>query len=70
VGKITIYYESSIKILNDNQNSNYPVNDKAVNQDKILVGRFRKLKQSNWYSFICIADNIRKGAASNAIQIY
>ena len=42
----------------------------ANNQDKVYVGRIRKdLSTENGIVLYCVADNIRKGAASNAIQI-
>ena len=58
-------------ILVDNpQNNEYPLATNATGQDKILVGRVRRdFSQENSISFWTVADNIRKGAASNAIQI-
>ena len=38
------------------------------NQDLIYVGRLRQCS-SNSVIFYCVGDNIRKGAASNALQI-
>lgn len=39
-------------------------------QDKVFVGRIRRdFSVKNGINFWCVADNIRKGAATNAIQI-
>jgi len=38
--------------------------------DKVAVGRLRKdLADDNAFTFFCVGDQIRKGAALNAIQI-
>lgn len=42
----------------------------ASNQDDILVGRIRKdILFENGITFWCVGDQIRKGAATNAVQI-
>ena len=42
----------------------------AKNRDAVFVGRIRKdLFSKNAMSMFVVADNIRKGAASNAIEI-
>lgn len=42
----------------------------ATGLDKVLVGRIRvDIANENALRFWCVADNIRKGAASNAVQI-
>ena len=48
----------------------YPVCDDACGQDKVLVGRIRQdlFNPCVWH-FWCVADNIRKGAATNGVQI-
>lgn len=48
----------------------YPVSELANNQDKVLVGRVRQdFSVKNGINLWCVADNIRKGAATNAVQI-
>lgn len=48
----------------------FPVSVDALGQDKVYVGRLRKdLIDDKSLYFMCVADNIRKGAASNAVQI-
>ncbi|HSL85390.1 MAG TPA: aspartate-semialdehyde dehydrogenase, partial [Bacteroidales bacterium] len=48
----------------------YPTALDAVGQDKVLVGRLRNdNSEDNTISLWVVADNVRKGAASNAVQI-
>ncbi|MGL5722197.1 MAG: aspartate-semialdehyde dehydrogenase [Brevinema sp.] len=58
-------------ILADNPaKSVYPLATKATGQDFVLVGRVRQdFSVPNGINFWCSADNIRKGAAANALQI-
>jgi aspartate-semialdehyde dehydrogenase len=61
--------KTGLILKNDNINQRYPINEMSNGNNNVYVGRIRKLSGQNWYSFICIADNIRKGAAANAVQI-
>lgn len=55
-----IYFDHSV----------YPTPLDATGQDKVMVGRLRlDLNHKNKVLLWSVADNIRKGAASNAIQI-
>ncbi|SFE58197.1 aspartate-semialdehyde dehydrogenase [Peptostreptococcus sp. D1] len=58
-------------ILVDNvQENEYPMPINATGIDEVLVGRIRKdISRPNGFHIWCVADNIRKGAASNAVQI-
>ena len=58
-------------IVLDNPNENiYPLATLATGQDKVLVGRIRRdFSVENGLNLWVVADNIRKGAASNAVQI-
>ena len=48
----------------------YPTVLDAVGQDKVLVGRLREDRsEENTIQLWVVADNVRKGAASNAVQI-
>lgn len=60
----------SIVLLDDPENSLYPIATRATGTDEIYVGRLR-LDQNNTrrVHFFAVSDNIRKGAASNAIEI-
>lgn len=59
-----------IKLLDDPKNSIYPVSTVANDTDLVYVGRIRRdLSVENGLLLYCVADNIRKGAAANAVQI-
>ncbi len=48
----------------------YPIATRATGQDKVLVGRIRRdFSIESGLNLWVVADNIRKGAASNAVQI-
>ncbi len=59
-----------IIVLDDAQKQIYPLNSFANGTDEVYVGRIRRdYSQENGINFWCVADNIRKGAASNAVEI-
>ncbi|MEA3386625.1 MAG: aspartate-semialdehyde dehydrogenase [Thermodesulfobacteriota bacterium] len=59
-----------IKVVDDLSHNVYPLALDAEGQDLTLVGRIRKdISQANGLDFWVVADNIRKGAATNAVQI-
>jgi len=59
-----------IKLIDDPAKQQYPMPIDAEGQDDILVGRIRQDESiKNGISMWIAADNIRKGAALNAIQI-
>jgi aspartate-semialdehyde dehydrogenase len=59
-----------IKVVDDLSQNVYPFALDAEGQDQTLVGRIRKdISQANGLDFWVVADNIRKGAATNAVQI-
>lgn len=59
-----------LKLVDDPKNHIYPVATMANGNDLIYVGRIRKdLSAKNTLLFYTVADNIRKGAAANAVQI-
>ena len=48
----------------------YPMPIMAAGEDEVFVGRIREDESiENGLNFWCVADNIRKGAALNAVQI-
>ena len=60
----------SIVVLDDPKKSVYPVATRATGTDEIYVGRLRlDLNNPKRVHFFTVSDNIRKGAASNAIEI-
>ena len=59
-----------IILYDDPENNIYPLASVANGRDEVFVGRLRRdYSQANTLNFWCVADNIRKGAATNAIQI-
>lgn len=62
-------YEGLV-LADDPKNHVYPVSTLANGQDKVYVGRIRRdLTNDKSLIFYTVADNIRKGAAANAVQI-
>lgn len=59
-----------IVVQDDPANNLYPLADTAAGLDEVFVGRIRRDESlDNGLNFWCVADNIRKGAATNAVQI-
>jgi len=58
-------------VLEDNPDENiYPMPINAEGKDDVFVGRIRKdFSQPNSLNLWIVADNLRKGAATNAVQI-
>ena len=57
-------------ILIDEDNTYPTAISHAVNTDAVFVGRIRQdISHSNGLNLWIVADNIRKGAALNAVQI-
>jgi aspartate-semialdehyde dehydrogenase len=63
--------ESPGIVVQDNIDVNqYPMPRYAENKDEVFVGRIRRdLSQVNSLNLWIVADNLRKGAATNAVQI-
>ena len=59
-----------VVLYDDPQNNIYPLATVVNGTDDVYVGRIRRdFSQPNTLNLWCVADNIRKGAAANAIQI-
>jgi len=59
-----------VKVVDDPANKVYPMPLDAAGQDLTLVGRIREdISQERGIDMWISADNIRKGAATNAVQI-
>jgi aspartate-semialdehyde dehydrogenase len=58
-------------VLQDNpQEKLYPMPLFVAGHDPVYVGRIRKdISNPNGLSFWCVGDQIKKGAALNAVQI-
>jgi len=56
--------------MDDPANDVYPTPAFAAGKDEVFVGRIRKdISHPNGLVMWVVADNIRKGAALNAVQI-
>jgi aspartate-semialdehyde dehydrogenase len=61
---------TNIIVEDDPENNVYPLAANVTGHDEVYVGRIRRdFSVENGINFWCVGDNIRKGAASNAIQI-
>ena len=61
---------SGVIVVDDPKNAKYPMPMDAHEKDEVFVGRIRRDEsQDNTLNMWCVADNLRKGAATNAIQI-
>jgi aspartate-semialdehyde dehydrogenase len=59
-----------VKVLDDPDNNVYPLATDAAGQDLTFVGRIRQDESiANGINMWIVADNIRKGAATNTVQI-
>ena len=59
-----------LTVQDDPANKIYPMCRYALGHDDVFVGRLRRdFSVKSGLNFWCVADNIRKGAATNAIQI-
>jgi aspartate-semialdehyde dehydrogenase len=59
-----------ITVLDDLGAGSYPMPINGDGSDEVFVGRIREdLSCDNGLAFWCVSDNLRKGAATNAVQI-
>ena len=59
-----------VTVVDDLDSQQYPMPRDCDGRDDVFVGRIRKdLSCSNGIAFWCVSDNLRKGAATNAVQI-
>jgi len=62
--------EVGIVVVDDPSNLKYPMPKDAHEKDEVFVGRIRRDEsQKNTLNLWIVADNLRKGAATNAVQI-
>jgi aspartate-semialdehyde dehydrogenase len=60
----------SVELVDDPTSGDYPMAINAAGEDLVLVGRIREDDTvENGLNLWVVADNIRKGAATNAVQI-
>ena len=59
-----------VVVTDDPANNVYPLAVDAAGKDEVFVGRIRRDESvENGINLWVVADNIRKGAATNAVQI-
>ena len=59
-----------VKVIDDHKNSSYPLPINADGRDETFVGRIREdISIKNGLNMWVVSDNLRKGAALNAVQI-
>ena len=59
-----------ICVMDDPENNTYPLATEGEGRDDVFVGRLRNdISRDNAINFWVVSDNLRKGAALNAIQI-
>jgi aspartate-semialdehyde dehydrogenase len=59
-----------ITVIDDLSAGRYPLPHACDDSDEVFVGRIRRdLSCPNGVTFWCVSDNLRKGAATNAVQI-
>lgn len=68
--KYLLSNSKGIIIIDDLINEDYPTPDIVKGKDEVFVGRIRRDNTiENGLNLWVVSDNIRKGAATNAIQI-
>ena len=59
-----------VKVVDDLNEQQYPMPRDCDGKDDVFVGRIRRdISCDNGLAFWCVSDNLRKGAATNAVQI-
>jgi aspartate-semialdehyde dehydrogenase len=59
-----------LKVVDEPTQGGYPMPNTCTGSDLVFIGRIRRdLSHPNGLSFWCVSDNLRKGAATNAVQI-
>ena len=59
-----------VEVMDAPENFEYPTPRSAAGQDAVFVGRIREdVSIENGIELWCVCDNLRKGAALNAVQI-
>lgn len=59
-----------VTVIDDIDSGQYPMPADCSGDDAVFIGRIREdLSCDNGLAFWCVSDNLRKGAATNAVQI-
>ena len=61
---------AGITVVDDLERKQYPMLKDCDGSDDVFIGRIREdISSPNGLAFWCVSDNLRKGAATNAVQI-
>jgi aspartate-semialdehyde dehydrogenase len=64
------YAAPGVTVVDDLGGHRYPMPRDCDGRDDVFVGRIRRdISGGNGIAFWCVSDNLRKGAATNAVQI-
>ena len=62
--------QENLIVVDDPKSNSYPMPISIAGKDEVYVGRIRRdYSTDNAINMWVVADNIRKGAATNAVQI-
>jgi aspartate-semialdehyde dehydrogenase len=62
--------QDGITVIDNLEQHQYPMPLTNSNHDDVFIGRIREdISSPNGIAFWCVSDNLRKGAATNAVQI-
>ena len=68
--KFTLSSMEGVIVLDNPANNEYPMPINAQGKDDVFVGRIRRdFTQEKTLNMWVVADNLRKGAATNTVQI-
>ena len=70
--RATLAHAPGVRLVDDPANNHFPTPLDATGTDEVLVGRIRgdpSIPQQRGLQLICSGDQLRKGAALNAVQI-
>ncbi|MBO4535011.1 MAG: aspartate-semialdehyde dehydrogenase, partial [Clostridia bacterium] len=70
IAEVRAALSSQTVVMDGLERGVYPMPILATGQDEVLVGRVRKDPDDpHLYRLVTVADNLRKGAATNAVEI-
>ena len=68
--RLLLHNQDGITLKDDPTTNSYPMPLYASGKDDVFVGRIRRDEsQANTLNLWIVSDNLRKGAATNAVQI-
>ena len=60
---------AGVELVDEPESGRYPTPLNAAGRDEVLVGRIRQAGDDHALALFSAGDNLRKGAALNAVQI-